>query len=272
MNKLHQSQLGKKTTGSASYSPNLLFPLPRADKRKLLGIDTELPFQGVDIWHAYEVSWLNKKGKPQIALADFTVPCDSPNLIESKSFKLYLNSFNLSTFSSAQEVSDTIANDLSNAAGKPVKVKLILPNAFKDLKLQDVPGENIDHYDVKIDTYQPDSNLLTTHQEKVTETLVSNLLKSNCPMTDQPDWGAVQIHYTGNKIDAEQLLKYIISFRQYNEFHEQCVERIFIDIMQHCKPEKLSVFACYTRRGGLDINPFRSNFSITAPTVRTAFQ
>lgn len=272
MNKLHQSQLGKKTTGSTNYSPRLLFPLPRIDKRKLLGIDTALPFQGVDIWHAYEVSWLNEKGKPQIALAEFTIPCDSPNLIESKSFKLYLNSFNLSTFSSATEVSNTITNDLNKVIGKPIKVKLILPNAFKNLKLQNIPGKNIDHYDVKIDTYQPDSDLLITHEEKVTETLVSNLLKSNCPMTDQPDWGSIQVHYTGNKIDAKNLLKYIISFRQYNEFHEQCVERIFVDIMQRCSPAELSVFACYTRRGGLDINPFRANFTTSPPAVRTAFQ
>ncbi len=272
MNKLHQSQLGKKTTGSHHYTPDLLFPLPRADKRKLLGINTQLPFQGIDLWHAYEVSWLNEKGKPQIALAEFTIPCDSPNLIESKSFKLYLNSFNLSSFSSAAVVATTLTNDLSNALGKEAKVKLILPKNFKDLTLQNLTGTNIDGYDVNIDTYQPDSHLLTTEKEKVTETLVSNLLKSNCPMTDQPDWGSVQIHYTGNKINAKSLLKYIISFRQHNEFHEQCVERIFVDIMQCCAPEKLSVFACYTRRGGLDINPFRANFTTQPPAVRTAFQ
>ena len=272
MNLLHNSQLGKKTKGSADYSADLLFPVPRADKRKLLGINDKLPFQGVDIWHAYEVSWLNDKGKPQIALAEFTIPCNSQNLIESKSFKLYLNSFNLAKFPSVNVIEETITRDISAALGKPAKVKLILPHTFANLQLQELTGNNIDDYDITIDTYQPDATLLYTTPSKVTETLVSNLLKSNCPMTDQPDWGSVQIHYSGNKIDAEGLLRYIISFRKYNEFHEQCVERIFTDIMQRCKPEKLSVFACYTRRGGLDINPFRANFSASPETVRTAFQ
>jgi len=273
MQNLHDSQLGKKTGGSAQYSPQLLFPLARAEKRKLLGLNNaHLPFQGVDIWHAYEVSWLNAKGKPQIALAEFIIPCDSPNLIESKSFKLYLNSFNLAKFNSTEIVTTTIKDDLSAALGKPVEVKLILPSEFKQLQLQELPGKNIDHYDVSIDAYQPDTRLLSVTDKIVSETLTSNLLKSNCPITDQPDWACVQIHYHGKKIKEAELLKYIISFRQYNEFHEQCVERIFSDILRHCAPEKLSVFACYTRRGGLDINPFRANFAATPPDVRTAYQ
>ena len=272
MKDIKNSQLGKKTTGCTQYSPQLLFPLARANKRELLGIGQSLPFQGVDIWHAYEVSWLNNNGKPQIALAEFIIPCDSPNLIESKSFKLYLNSFHLAKFSSAAMVAKTIEHDISKALEKAATVKLILPTDFEKLQLQQLPGINIDHHDVKIDTYQPEPMLLTVEGTPTCETLISNLLKSNCPITDQPDWACLQIYYRGNKINEKNLLKYIISFRQYNEFHEQCVERIFTDIMHYCTPKQLSVFACYTRRGGLDINPFRANFSIAPPIVRTAFQ
>lgn len=262
-NSPEQSLLGKAATYQSEYDASLLFPIPRSGKRAEIGIGATLPFFGVDIWNAYEVSWLNLRGKPQIAIATVMVPADSPNIIESKSFKLYLNSFNQTRLADTEELLRVLRQDLSAGFGATVQVSLNLPENFGTLRLQEPEGILLDRLDIDVDTYTPNPAILRAEQgaAPVEETLVSNLLKSNCLVTGQPDWGSVQIHYVGPAIDQESLLRYLIGFRDHNEFHEQCVERIFVDIMQYCRPQKLSVYARYTRRGGLDINPWRSNFS-----------
>ena len=256
------SPLGKTSAYIAEYDPTLLFPIERQGKRDEIGIDGEtLPFAGVDIWNAYELSWLNPKGKPVVALGEFFIPAQSPRLIESKSFKLYLNSFNQSHFASVREVVETMSADLSKAAGAEVRVTLVpLGQMGHSADVFGLPGDNIDDLDIETDQYQTDPGLLATVPgEPVHEVLNSHLLKSNCLVTGQPDWGSVVIDYQGPKLDRAALLKYLISFRQHNEFHEQCVERIFQDLRRHCGTEKLTVYARYVRRGGLDINPYRSN-------------
>lgn len=257
------SPLGKPASYQAEYNPSLLFPIAREEKRKELGIGGTLPFFGIDIWNAYELSWLNLRGKPQIAIATITVPADSANIVESKSLKLYLNSFNQTRLAGPDALLELLRVDLSSAIGAPVQVNLVLPDAFAKLKSEELDGLLLDRLDIEVSDYAPDPSLLKANHDEapVEETLVSHLLKSNCLVTGQPDWGSVQIRYVGSAIDQEGLLKYLIGFRQHNEFHEQCVERIFMDIMRQCKPQKLSVYARYTRRGGLDINPWRSNFT-----------
>ncbi|MBB5019644.1 7-cyano-7-deazaguanine reductase [Chitinivorax tropicus] len=256
------SPLGKAVSYLSQYTPSLLHPILRVGKRAEIGIaEAALPFWGEDLWNAYELSWLNARGKPVVAIGTFRVPACSPCLIESKSLKLYLNSFNQTRFSSLDEVSNTITTDLSQAAGSPVKVQISPVNVLSHRHFAVPNGVLLDELDVEIDTYQPAPALLTTDsaQPPVSEWLYSHLLKSNCLVTGQPDWGMVSIRYTGQPIDRAGLLKYIISFRDHNEFHEQCVERIYMDIQQRCKPTKLEVWARYTRRGGLDINPYRSS-------------
>lgn len=257
------SPLGKPTSYQAEYTPSLLFPIPREQKRQEIGIAGTLPFFGVDIWNAYELSWLNQRGKPQVAIATFTVPADSPNIIESKSFKLYLNSFNQTRLSSPDALAAMLRIDLSEGFGASVQVKLTMPDAFSSVELGELEGLLLDRLDIEVNEYVPDPDLLKANYDEavVEETLVSHLLKSNCLVTGQPDWGSVQIHYVGSQIDQGHLLQYLIGFRNHNEFHEQCVERIFMDILRECRPQKLSVYARYTRRGGLDINPWRTNFT-----------
>ncbi|MET3107683.1 7-cyano-7-deazaguanine reductase [Oxalobacteraceae bacterium GrIS 2.11] len=258
-----QSALGKTSTYVTNYDAGLLFPIPRAAKRAEIGINADLPFFGLDIWNAYEVSWLNMRGKPQIAVATFLVPADSPNIIESKSFKLYLNSFNQTRLADSDALLALLRQDISAGFATTVQVKLTLPDEFSKLGMAELEGLSLDRLDIEVNSYTPDATLLSSAADgvPVEETLVSNLLKSNCLVTGQPDWASVQIHYVGPPINQEGLLKYLIGFRNHNEFHEQCVERIFVDILQHCSPQKLTVYARYTRRGGLDINPWRSNFS-----------
>ena len=271
--KAKDSLLGKHTPYCAQYDPSLLFPIPRQEKRDELAIDsTTLPFDGLDIWTAYEVSWLNPKGKPIVAIVDFAFTADSEYLIESKSFKLYLNSFNGTRFDNEQSVIDLWVKDLSKACGSEVSVDL-RSLEFEETLIGKLPGTNLDSLDIEVSQYSVDSSLLKLNgDESVAETLNSNLLKSNCLVTGQPDWGSVVIRYEGNQIDHEALLQYIISFREHNEFHEQCVERIFTDINKFCKPEKLTVYARYVRRGGLDINPYRSNFEDEFDISRTLRQ
>lgn len=259
-----QSPLGKPASYQSHYDPSLLFAIARQPKRDELGLGGTLPFFGIDIWNAYEVSWLNLRGKPQIAIATVTVPADSPHIVESKSFKLYLNSLNQTQLAGPEAVLDLLRADLSATFGAPVQVLLTLPDQFGTLQMGELEGMLLDRLDIEANEYdRPNPALLKSSQEEspVEETLVSHLLKSNCLVTGQPDWGSVQIHYVGTPIDQEGLLQYLISFRNHDEFHEQCVERIFTDILRQCKPQKLSVYARYTRRGGLDINPWRSNFT-----------
>jgi 7-cyano-7-deazaguanine reductase len=258
-----QSLLGKPASYQSAYDPSLLFPIARQGKRDELGISGTLPFFGFDLWNAYEVSWLNLRGKPQVAIATVMAPADSPNIIESKSFKLYLNSFNQTRLAGSAALLELLRADLSAGFGTPVQVSLTLPDAFSTLQMGELDGLLLDRLDIDVDGYTPDRSLLQANHDEaaVEETLVSHLLKSNCLVTGQPDWASVQIKYAGPQIDQEGLLRYLIGFREHNEFHEQCVERIFIDILQCCKPQMLSVYARYTRRGGLDINPWRSNFT-----------
>jgi 7-cyano-7-deazaguanine reductase len=257
------SPLGKPVAYQAEYTPSLLFPIARQGKREEIGANGTLPFYGVDIWNAYELSWLNLRGKPQIAVATFTVPADSPNIIESKSFKLYLNSYNQTRLASPEALAELLAHDLSDGFGAPVQVKLTLPDQFGGLRFGELDGLLLDRLDIDVDSFTPDPSLLSADHSApiVEETLVSHLLKSNCLVTGQPDWGSVQIRYVGPQINEEGLLRYLIGFRDHNEFHEQCVERIFMDILRQCQPNKLAIYARYTRRGGLDINPWRSNFT-----------
>ncbi len=265
--------LGTKTHYVQTYSPDLLEKFPRTIKREAIGIHPgSLPFRGYDLWTAWEISWINGKGKPVVAIGEFTIPATTPELIESKSFKLYLNSFNQSSFQTVEEVSRIMENDLSQAAGQQIKVTLYPGLQGYDPEIGQPDGICLDEMDIAIDQYNFDSSLLeaavTQDQEKTCEALYSNLLKSNCPVTNQPDWGTIFIRYQGCKIDHEKLLRYLISFRTRNEFHEQCVERVYCNIMRYCRPDKLTVFARYTRRGGLDINPFRSNYEDTIPLKR----
>lgn len=263
------SPLGKTVSYNSAYDPNLLFPIPRAAKRKEIGVANPLPFFGVDIWNAYELSWLNPKGKPEVALATIEVPCDSINIFESKSLKLYLNSLNSTRFTNSEEILQILRKDLSFAVSAEVNVYLQPLQTYEKYTIQQLPGLNIDNLDIEIETYQPEAKFLKTLEYEVSEELNSHLLKSNCLVTNQPDWGSLYLCYTGKQIDHAGLLKYIISLREHNEFHEQCVERIFMHLLQQCQPNSLTVYARYTRRGGIDINPFRStekNFS--APNIR----
>jgi len=281
MNLPEHSQLGKASAYIDQYDASLLLPLPREAKRREIGITGSIPFLGADMWTAFELSWLNARGKPQVALAHITVPCESTHIVESKSFKLYLNSFNNTRMESADAVRERIRGDVSAAiwSGGPVKagagVRLLLPELFDCEPVKELEGLSIDRLDVECDRYQPAPELLSAalDEKPVEETLVSDLLKSNCLVTGQPDWGSVQIRYSGPQIHQAGLLQYIVSFRNHNEFHEQCVERIYMDIMARCKPDRLMVYARYTRRGGLDINPWRSSHPQLPPAnVRMARQ
>ena len=251
--------LGKVTQYQSDYAPELLQAVPRRLNREALGIVDQQPFVGCDVWHAYELSWLNDKGKPVVALARCTVNANSENIIESKSFKLYLNSFNQTSFSSHKAILETVIRDVSAIAGDAVQVELFAPDDVAAFPVTQLPGKCIDDVDIEIKDFNLTSASLAldASNEAVEETLHSHLLKSNCLITNQPDWASVVIDYQGAKIDREGLLRYLISFRQHNEFHEQCVERIFTDIQQFCSPDKLAIQALYTRRGGLDINPYR---------------
>lgn len=268
-NTAEQSQLGKISAYETHYNPSLLFPIPRAEKRAEIGLQIvdgkaiNLPFFGMDIWNAYEMSWLNARGKPQVAIACIMAPADSPNIIESKSFKLYLNSFNQTRLNGVDELHARLQKDLSQGFGAPVQIKITNSEEFEQFSFGELEGLLLDRLDIEVDQYSPIPEVLKADQQQaiVEERFVSHLLKSNCLVTGQPDWASVQIHYIGAPIDQESLLRYLIGFRDHNEFHEQCVERIFTDILKQCKPQKLSVYARYTRRGGLDINPWRSNFS-----------
>jgi 7-cyano-7-deazaguanine reductase len=267
--------LGKSSAYIDSYDPTILFPISRAESWKAVGVEREtLPFFGEDVWNGYEISWLNDKGIPQVAMAEFRLPATSPNLIESKSFKLYLNSYNQTKFANKEVVEQRMAKDLSAAAGGKVKVTILsLLHAF--------PAEPksvcIDDLDISMDKYELDPEVLTlaTGDEagEFEGTLVSHLLKSNCPVTGQPDWGSIYIDYKGPHIDEKSLLTYLVSLRTHQDFHEQCVERTFWDIWNRCKPQELTVYARYVRRGGLDINPMRSsNASKQAINFRTIRQ
>ena len=264
MNSVEHSPLGKSSEYIATYSPELLFPIPRATKWAELGLSAEtLPYRGVDYWNCFELSWLLPSGKPVVAIGEFAIPADSPNIIESKSFKLYLNSLNQSVFATAQALREVLEQDLSATAGKPVTVRVrSLADAARE-GLTALPGRCIDDLDISISNYAaPQPELLACDPTQIVEQcLHSHLLKSNCPVTGQPDWGSVVIEYRGAALDPASLLAYLVSFRQHADFHEQCVERIFLDLQKCLQPEYLTVYARYVRRGGLDINPYRTTLA-----------
>jgi 7-cyano-7-deazaguanine reductase len=270
------SPLGKTSVYTDSYDPGLLFPMPRAEKRAELGLSGTLPFFGMDIWNAYELSWLNQRGKPQVAIATLLVPADTPNMVESKSMKLYLNSLNQMRIDSQEALVALLQGDLSAALGAEIQIKLLASQDFGKQVMGEYEGLLLDRLDIAVDRYAPEPELLraASDQAPVEESLVSHLLRSNCLVTNQPDWASIQIRYSGPAIDQEGLLKYLIGFRQHQEFHEHCVERVFMDIQRQCQPSKLMVSARYTRRGGIDINPWRANFPLSGmpPNARHARQ
>jgi len=264
------SELGKKSTYEFHYNPDRLLPITRVQNRLALGINTlPLPFYGFDRWNHYEVSWLNEKGKPIIAVAEIIYGCESENIIESKSMKLYFNSFNNSKFKDATQVENIIKQDLETRIGNSmVTVKITAASDFNSENiLPKLEGFQLDELDVDCSVYSNDPHFLSTETEVVTETLYSDLLKSNCLVTSQPDWCSVQITYKGKKINRAGLLRYIVSFRNDNEFHEQCIEKIFMHVMQKCQPEKLTVYGRSTRRGGIDINSIRSTEPVNQESV-----
>jgi len=269
--KPEDSELGQASSYDSHYNPDRLFPIARATNRSEIGIVSDsLPFYGVDCWNHYEVSWLDPKGKPKVAVADLIYDCTTPYLIESKSLKLYFNSFNNTVFEDSEAVKKTIEKDLGERVGGAVQVRILSLREKELLTTFSHPsGECLDDLEVTCSDYlvQPDS--LSAGEMEVEEILYSDLLKSNCPVTNQPDWGTVQISYTGKQIHREGLLQYLVSFRNHNEFHEQCIERIFMDILTRCQPEKLTVYGRYTRRGGLDINPWRSTEKAIPSTLNT---
>ena len=260
--------LGQSSDYPDQYDPKQLHPIPRELGRSEIGVSEPLPFFGEDIWNAYELSWLNAKGKPMVAMMEMRVPATSPNIVESKSLKLYLGSFNQWVVDSTEQLQAIICRDVGETVGADISVSLLPLHQQGSFAVQRLPGRCIDDLDVEAKHYEVDSNLLNVAEGAASETLHSHLLRSCCPVTGQPDWASVVIDYEGQRIDDASLLQYLISFRNNQEFHEQCVERIFADIRQRCAPKRLSVYARYTRRGGIDINPFRSSESVTQENLR----
>jgi 7-cyano-7-deazaguanine reductase len=269
------SPLGKASHYVSTYAPDLLFPIPRAAKWAELGLTAStLPYVGVDLWNCYELSWLLPSGKPVVAIAEFSIPCESANIIESKSFKLYLNSLNQTVFESTGALHACLVQDLSKAAGMTVGVRIRRLADVEEQGISALPGVCIDDLDIfPTDYSHPRPELLRCDtSRRVEESLHSHLLKSNCPVTSQPDWGSLAVSYTGPALDHASFLAYLVSFREHSDFHEQCVERVFRDLQQLLQPERLTVFARYVRRGGLDINPYRSTHAVTFDNARLARQ
>ncbi len=263
-----ESPLGRQADYPEEYAPDVLFPIARADQRGKLGIAAELPFHGVDIWNAWELTWLKPNGQPDTAMAEIRVPADSENIVESKSLKLYLGSFAMSRYATGIELDETITADLSAVTKSVVEVKLRSTRKTDGKRTKRMPGECLDSADVDCDVYDVEPSLLQTHDDVVREDLYSDLLRSLCPVTGQPDFGSVMFSYVGPRIDRESLLRYIVSFRQHNDYHEHCVERMFMDIRERCRPRALTVYARYQRRGGIDINPYRSDFEEAPKNLR----
>ena len=261
-----QIPLGQATSYPDQYSPDLLYAIARTESREALGLGPQLPFHGSDIWNAWELTWLNPDGVPQVAVAEIRVPTTSPNIVESKSLKLYLGSFAMTRYNGMDTVAAVIRNDLTACSGAEVSVTL--SGVAGHHAIHELPGTCIDSTPACCEAYEIDPGLLSTGSEIAQESLHSHLLRSLCPVTNQPDIGSVLVSYTGRRIDRAGLLQYIVSYRNHNDFHEVCVERIFIDILEKCQPQKLSVYAGLQRRGGIDINPFRSNFEDEPPRLR----
>jgi len=261
-----QIPLGQATSYPDRYSPEILYAIARTDSREALELGADLPFSGTDIWNAWDLSWLDDKGLPQTAVAQISVPAESANIVESKSLKLYLDSFAMTRFATADDVAGAVLKDLSACTGSEINVDLLVGSNVN--AVEDFPGRCIDELDVACDQYDIDPSLLSAGNDVVEESLHSHLLRSLCPVTSQPDAGSVLVSYRGPRIDPAGLLQYVVSFRNHNDFHEACVERMFLDISARCNPEQLTVHACYQRRGGIDINPYRSNQEGAATNYR----
>jgi 7-cyano-7-deazaguanine reductase len=277
MNSPDAIPLGREVEYPQSPDARVLFPIARAQSRAELGLAHALPFAGTDLWNAYEFSWLDDRGKPRVAIMELRVPCDSPNLIESKSLKLYLNGYAQTRFDDPLSLRSAIARDLSAAAGANVEVALVDASEFASLKIGELPGASLDYLELDIADYgppRPEHLHVHAHARQTEEALTTQLFRSNCPVTSQPDWAALQIRYAGTPLDHAGLLRYLVSYRNHCGFHEACVERIFMDISARCAPRALSVYARFTRRGGLDINPWRATpgFGATPPNLRGARQ
>jgi 7-cyano-7-deazaguanine reductase len=271
MTTLDGAPLGKPAEYPDRYDPTLLFTVSRAGQREALGLTGALPFRGVDLWTAYEITWLDERGKPEVAIGEFRIPADSPRIVESKSLKLYLGSF-AQEAAARDEIARRIRADLARACGAEVAVVLSTAASARQPAVE-MPGESLDEIEVAPDVYEPDPASLSAGGARVEETLRSSLFRSRCPVTGQPDYGDVMVRYRGSRIDHAGLLRYLISFRRHAAFHESCVERVFADILERCAPQGLSVYARFMRRGGIDINPFRTNFEREPPEgVRTARQ
>ncbi len=261
--------LGRNTGYPQEYAPQVLCPISRADSREILGLSGDLPFQGVDIWNAWELTWLGDGDLPTVATAEINVPADSPRIVESKSLKLYLNSFAMSRFSSSAHVAETVAKDLSSCTGSHIDIKILPVTGSEARQVSRLAGTCLDSMAVTCSNSEVDPDLLLAdHNTIVAEDLHTHLLRSLCPVTSQQDIGSLQISYRGPKIDRASLLRYVVSYRQHQDFHESCVERMFVDLMSRCAPLKLSIHARYQRRGGIDINPFRSNTQERAVNLR----
>lgn len=274
MSFLKETPLGRSTDYVDEYTPSLLCPIPRWDGREALELDgVELPFHGQDIWNAYELSWLNSKGRPQVAVCELKVPCVTPYLVESKSLKLYFNSFSNTRFDSENIVRDYITKDLSQVVGGAVDVKLYSLEQAAALPQWEAGGECVDNIDLEFESheYRPDL-LLCDQGGEQTGQLYSHLLRSHCPVTNQPDWATVVVRYTGRVISPASFLRYVVSLRNHQGFHEQIIEQMFVDLMRQCEPRQLTVYGRFTRRGGIDINPFRSNYEQPLPNRRTIRQ
>ncbi len=264
---LRAAPLGHATDYPDTYDPALLFPVPRAPQRGELGLREPLPFTGADVWTAFELTWLDPRGKPAIAIGAFEVPLASPGIVESKSVKLYLGSFAQSRFADAKAVHAAIVRDLSAAVGAPVRLELVAPADFAALRIAELPGTSLDDLRIDVDRYEVDAGLLAAAGPVVAETLRTDLFRSVCPITAQPDYASVAIAYRGPCIDRAALLRYLVSYRLHAGFHEHCVERIFVDVAAACRCESLTVHARFTRRGGIDINPFRTNAGLPVPAL-----
>jgi len=264
-----KNPLGRTTAYPEQYSPGLLYAIARTGNREALGLGMDLPFHGTDIWNAWELTWLDNDGLPQVGTAEFRVPASSPKIIESKSLKLYLNSFAMTPFASTDDVAETLEQDLGDAADADVAVRVQRPSETDAKANALLPGDCLDDQHLSCEAYEIDAALLSADAGNiVSEDLNSHLLRSLCPVTSQPDTGSLLVSYTGPRIDRAGLLQYIVSYRRHQDFHETCVERMFLDIQAHCNPEKLTVYARYQRRGGIDINPFRSNHETDVPNLR----
>jgi len=263
--------LGKTVAACKHYAPSVLYPVARQLGRELLGVaSAPLPFFGVDIWHGYELSWLDARGKPVVGLGRFSVPCDSPNIVESKSFKLYLNSLNYTRFETTALLTQVLERDLGAVAGAPIGVEILALDRATSLMSVPLEGVLLDDLPISVECFEYDPSILRFAPESpvVDERLVSHLFRSNCPVTGQPDWASVRVSYRGPAASPESVLAYLLSFRDHQEFHEQCVERIFMDFRHHLAPASLCVEAFFTRRGGLDINPIRSTCPVSPAPMR----